>query len=599
MHLHEILAGLSGYRLLASSPLAIFLLALLVFRVVKREHFPPARVSVWLGALSISYLILVAAIYTVLPVLAEDGEASIASIGRLAKDGLPIYPSLDSAARHIDVYGPVTYLVRVPFYYLLGDSLFSAKLPGFLALMLSLLLTYRICRHYVRPVISVIVLGFVSLVLTRFSPYPFMLRTEPFLVLLVSGFVWAVLETPSTVLIIISGITCAALPNLKATALIYTIPVIALIIVWRGWRIAAAGIALGLLLLPMPFLLPNVSLANQLAILDLARRHAFSLSTLLKNLQYAILFLVPLLIAVYELMRAGRRLSRPLKIYTLATAGAILLACVPAAKVGSSSYQLLPLIIPVIHSYLWLEKEIASERTAISVASYAAPLAATFLFYSITSSMLLWNTIRFAPTAHQIIAEIHDVELRFPSRGIEIGYANDMEDPVTWYRFQTVLDGQPYTIDSAQMVDIDFGGGIAIPDATIRYMESCRTGVWLIPRGGKPFTTDDKYLGPGHPLFNTRFRQAFLTHYKLIGSGHFFDIWAAIDGLCKSESSGRARILPRFLIQHELAGTAGPDFAPPLSSSTAVAGRPQNSLGTCCSNTKEPLVESVVITPND
>jgi hypothetical protein len=244
------------------------------------------------------------------------------------------------------------------------------------------------------------------------------------------------------------------------------------------------------------------------------------------------LFLLPLAVLVWNALKSGHRISRPLVVYIFVIVAALVVTCFPAAKPGSGSYHLLPFLVPIVHAYFWLRSELPESRRDAAISGYAVPLVVTALFYSTVSSLYFWNSVRSAPAASATLAEIREVEREFKGQRIELGYGDDHLDRATWYRYQTIFDGHPYTLDSVQMADLQFGG-VAIPEATIRYIESCQTGVWLIPKGKAPFTLTNGFFGEGHPLLDDRFRNAFSKHYRLAEQGKIFDRWTSLQDRCK------------------------------------------------------------------
>ncbi len=135
-------------------------------------------------------LLVAAAAYLVLPVLAEDTETDIAAIAAVVMHGGPMYPAPDSAACYILLYGPLTYLAHVPFYIAFGASLFSFKLLGFLSFLATLLALYGIARAFARTDVSLIGCAAAGVVLLRFLPVPFWGRIDSLILGIVALAYW-------------------------------------------------------------------------------------------------------------------------------------------------------------------------------------------------------------------------------------------------------------------------------------------------------------------------------------------------------------------------------------------------------------------------
>jgi hypothetical protein len=256
-------------------------------------------------------------------------------------------------------------------------------------------------------------------------------------------------------------------------------------------------------------------------------------------IQTSILYLMPVLAVLFGERHRIRELSRPVLIYFLSIAGAMLITSVLTCRPGAASYHLLPFLPLIAHCYFWLRSELPSERRDVDLSRIAVPLVVTFCFYSISALGNVANAFRFVPQAYRGLAEIREVEKELAPRKVELGFGTSVGDPATWLRFQSVFDGQPYTLDGAATRDHQ-AAGIETPDATVRYIESCGTGSWLIPRGQEPFEALNPnlifFMNEKRMIFSPRFRTAFNTHYRRTRSLKMFDVWTAIEPACASRA---------------------------------------------------------------
>ena len=173
----------------AWAPLLIFGLAAVIARLagVRKLRLP----WVFFSATLCCAILFAAIAYLLTPILFEDAETDIACISTLAMRGFPVYPALDSAARYILLYGPLTYLVHVPLYVVFGKNLFSFKLLGVISFLASMLGLYGICRKYASRRDSMIGLGCAAVVLFRYIGVEFWGRIDPLILALTVLSVWS------------------------------------------------------------------------------------------------------------------------------------------------------------------------------------------------------------------------------------------------------------------------------------------------------------------------------------------------------------------------------------------------------------------------
>ncbi len=469
--------------------------------------------------------LLAASAYLFLPVLFEDAETDIACIAALVLRGLPVYPAPDAAARYILLYGPLTYLAHIPFYLVFGENLFSFKLLGVLACFTGMLGTYRICRIYATPAAALAGLGCASLIGFRYIGAEFWGRIDPLILAVVVISIWAVLQAPVWAIIPTVGLSIAVIPNFKITGVTYLIPVLTLLFIRKGWRITGISVALGGLLFPLTFLPPQVSLANYIFALRAAAEHGIVAEFLIRNLQYMLLWLAPVAAIAYRgASQNERRPSRNQAVYFWSITVSLFVTCFLGAKNGAGSYHLIPFTVPILHLYFWLRSELPEHAADRIFARFALPWTLTILLLSSTHLRILLHEFGGARRASQVIAEVRQAESTYKGQTIEVGIGNEFRDMRTRYGYLTTFDGQPYTISGAAIRDLQFGG-VEIPESTVRYIDECRTQVWLMPSGGQPFSAANTYYETYHSGFDSSFRQAFLSHYRKTASGKLFDIW--------------------------------------------------------------------------
>ncbi len=475
-----------------------------------------------MAGLVVGLIVSAALTYLILPILFEDAETNIACVSALAMRGAPVYPAMDATARYSLAYGPLTYLTHLPVYWAFGESLVTFKLVGVVAFLVTLLLCYRLCRRFASSRDALVGLGCISLVFFRYLHVEYWGRNDPLLLCFTALALWAIVDTKGITSVAIAGLSFAALPNLKITAVFYILPILVLFVVQRGWKLAAAAVALTTVLFPLPFLLPQVPLAGYIEILRAVGRHGLSASFLVRNLQYAAVSLLPLAM----LARSGKKphLSLGQIWYLGAIVVGLLGACLAGAKIGAGSYHLLPMALPLLYGYFWIrsERQPATRDQAFRVLSIAWVL--TMLFYSANFVNAVWHAYRFASPGRSAVAEIRLDEERYYGSTLQVGIGDDFRDARTFYGYEPVFHGQPYLISGASMRDIQFGG-VNLPDKTLADLRRCGTRIWLIPAGQRPFTAPNTYYPDDHPAFGEGFTSTFAANYRKARSGAMYDVW--------------------------------------------------------------------------
>lgn len=526
MLLHYMSASLRLLKFVVSiwawSPTVVFAIAIGISYTLRlgRRNIPWKALSAALVLL----LVLIGGVYLFLPILYEETETAIASISAIMMTGRPVYHSPDAAQRYIQVYGPATYLAHVPFYLVFGTTLFSFKLLGVLASIVSFFGIYRICRRYAPAGTALVGLGAASTVLFRYLGVGFWGRIDPLILCVVVLCIWTLVEAPTWAAVVTNAVGFAIVPNLKLSGGAYLLPILGFMVMRKGWRTASITLLAAAFLFPLPFALPEVSLPNYVLELKAVGEHGLNLDFFLRNVQYTIILLLPILVTLRSGSSAPRP-SRDQKIYLGILVFAMALSAVAGSKNGAGSYHLIPYIVPIVHLYFWMRSDDLSSSFAQPFARLAVPWVLAMLAFSAVHLKDLFGVLSFSPNGRPIIAEIRRDEASYKGRALEVGFGADFLDRRMEYVFVPPFDGEPYTFSATSVKDLQLGG-VAMSPATLRYIETCGTQVWLIPKGDAPFTATNTYYDSYHPAFEEPFRRAFLAHYRKTGSGERFDIWS-------------------------------------------------------------------------
>ena len=63
---------------------------------------------------------------------------------------------------------------------------------------------------------------------------------------------------------------------------------------------------------------------------------------------------------------------------------------------------------------------------------------------------------------------------------------------------------------------------VPMPEKTLSWLRACKTDLWLIPKGERPFMMIGYY---GVPMLNPSFADTFQDSYAKAKSFKFFDAW--------------------------------------------------------------------------
>jgi len=466
-----------------------------------------------------------AVVYLISPIISDCIEPQVAAVAyRAALHHGRIYGPLQDGPQYSLLYGPATYLVHMPLFLLFGGSLFTAKLVGVAALLVSLWSVYRSCRTLASASESIMALGLVCLVLASFGFMAFWNRPEPILLLCVAVPVWMIASNRQWASFVAVGAALALALHLKVTGGLYLVPVIAFMRPLRNIGKTIAALSLAAALLAAPFLLQSVSLPDYLGTLRVAAAHGLDRQLFLENIQLAALLLLPICWCV--LLR--RRVAR-LSLRTIVNLAALVLpiaaVCVIGAKPGAGSHHLIPFVGILPYAFLWLRADDVSVVSARgSIVPILIPVAFTLLALGMTTmGVVLMSFPAQFREGKALVREVNSIVHDYPNRSIEMGYGESVYETATYFRCLLVFAGNPYTLDAIAVQELQFGGK-SLPVATRRLLEQCHTEMWLIPKGEQPFAAHNGY-NMEVPVFDSAFRRAFVDHYHHIESRQFFEVW--------------------------------------------------------------------------
>lgn len=428
--------------------------------------------------------------------------------------GQPLYHSADSVQRYSLLYGPLMYL---PFsaIFKLGGGMVAARCVGIAGVMVSGAGMWLIVRaSRLRGYLFLCALGVVILAI----PQMFTGRADAISYSAVVLGACAAAAGNVVALALLAGVAAGC----KATAVLYFGPLLYMALqlckpTLTGW--ISAMLVFGAVVL-LPFSLPGVSLPSYLYWLREAGKHGLVPSLFLTNVVVLLVLAAPALWAAVS-TRAWRHQDRGPWRALCVTLGFGFLLSVPAAKIGSGSYHLIPfapafalLLARAAHWHVGLV-----QRSSQVV--YTAFLLLSFLFMSRHAHTVLFGE-ESAKVPLAALAEIDRYTENARGHGAISMGAGELSHRQTNAALYVLRHGGRYLFNDVTMWDME-GAGLPIPKATVDAIARCDIPNWLIPAGDLPFHSGNLYF-PQRQIF-VPVDTVFAQHYVLAERGHYFDLW--------------------------------------------------------------------------
>jgi hypothetical protein len=320
--------------------------------------------------------------------------------------------------------------------------------------------------------------------------------------------------------------------NLKIHAVVYFIPVLAILGSRFGWwRTLAAALASSLVVV-VPFVLhPQVSAANYLEWLGNALDHGLITENVAATFQFTIFLLLPVAALLYVSPLRDQHL-RQHRAALISLAPAYALTLIFAAKPGAGLVHLLPLVPPTLYLMGLILQEMVDLKPWLP--GGRAPglrqgiLAAVCLTIILAGSVNIYRAVRLVDwqvgQAPDLIADVQEIIERYPDISIGMACGGENKSFInTWLRPLLVFADHPLLIDPIAVMECHLTGHEMPPDS----YEALEKGVihmWLVPRGQRPFDKLNWYA-PHEPIFSPRFIEHFESLYSRHGHSRYFDLW--------------------------------------------------------------------------
>lgn len=470
--------------------------------------------------------------YAEQPGFACEVEPQVATVSALMNDGAPVYHTVDAAERYSILYGPSLYLATGSLLNVFGNSIPVAKSGAAAALILSLPMLFLALRRHVKAGTALTLTAAGALLYWTQGTSAFVLRPDPYLILGVTTGLWSAGLPRRAWAVALTAVCLAFVVNLKIHAVLYLLPVLALLDLRHGWRAALTALPVGLTLALAPFAFhPGIDPYLYAQWIGVTLHHGLDWDIMPQLLRRESFYTLPVLIPLLLGGRVSRRtrLTRELALVWLVSNASVLIL---ATKPGAGLVHLLPLI-PVNLVYgarLWAALPDRAARWRGPVGHWGRGAALAFLVVAMVSgSVVGYRSGRMAEElmAHSrdLAADIHAILDAQDGRTVGMGYGG--EGPnflVTYLRPLLAFAHQPVILDAIALMDAE-RADLELSAKTIAALDQGVIDVWLIPRGQEPFDKKNWYP-PHHPIFPDEYRERFRANYSLESRSRFFDLWS-------------------------------------------------------------------------
>jgi Dolichyl-phosphate-mannose-protein mannosyltransferase len=514
---------------IANRPFLLFLALLTLSAVVRvrrsgRPADSPSVAGYTLAIVAIGAYAAIAMWYVGQEQYADAAEPTIAAVAALFDAGRPVYHAIDSAERYAHIYGPLAFIIPGWCLSLLGGSIIGSKAPGAAAGLLSIAAMFALVHRTGERRRGLVLAGLFAALCLAFQHVSFWNRPDSYELLAASAAMLAAVRARGDGLAgVLLGVAAGVLVGLKMTGPVYALPAFAVLAAQSRMRAIGLAALTALIVAVLPFVLyDNVTFSNYLTWLRASARNGLQFSTLKQNVEWALFLLIPL---VPSFVRHRDPVERWL--HGSLAVGMALIA-LAASKPGAGPYHLLPFVPAVAYAVAVRSRPGGAAAPAdgwhrSGVAGYATSCA---VIAFLQMSYLVWSTTRTPGTA--LAADVRRVVAAHPSARIEMGYSAQNE-AFSYVRPILVFHQREYLFDAPAIQEHQLSR-VELPDASIRAVESCRATVWLIPRGGEPFSLRNRYPLTGQALlFPDSVRAAFRKAYVHTANTEFFDLWTCRD----------------------------------------------------------------------
>jgi hypothetical protein len=492
----------------------------MILQMLQKWIFPSVAIF---GA---AYLAVTVGWYASLDTYVDHALPNIAIRSWRFLSGLNLYYPADSINFMAGVYGPLLYLANGLILWIFGGTLAAGSLAGGIALFIGMaVLALHLFRTSDRDIAAVGVIMFLGIVLAV-SPLSFWTRPDPFILMLVCIAVAASgLKKYGTYAPHVGVAVCIGLAvNFKAHAFIYFIPIVFRYCSARWYVSWPLMVVLSVGVFLLPFGLSFISLELYLGrLFDIVGGRTINLNMLRTVLKYSTLFLSPLIALAVVWGWARPRIESRNIIYLGTFFGCMCAGIYSASIPGAGWYHLLPFAPVSVDLFSKFARSLKdSPAPRIGVLSVFFLI---FVIISITPQKRLWRNYDRLSAMSPVADEIRGALKKYSGKSIQMGYGQDVAKTygLTNPRPLLAFAGNPTTVTGPSAMEMRYQGE-PVSGALLEHIQGCKTDLWLIPKGERPFTMNNYFKN--EPAFWPEFQEAFNVAYERQASLKYFDVWA-------------------------------------------------------------------------
>jgi hypothetical protein len=450
------------------------------------------------------------------PTLLDHFEVHVASISHRVWLGHPIYHDWEAPDRYSTIMGPNTYLWNALWQGPNPETFFDAKIPGIMSCWLAIVvLGVMVWRRY-DIYKAFIACGVLPLIGLMFYNFMYWNRSDPLLLLLlVIGAVGALI---SNVILgaALFGVAVGLAFGAKFHAVIFFVPLLAYFNKRiLDWRPLTAGTFAGAAAVVLPFLFPQVSLGNYFKMLGTIQEGP----KLTNDLGWIVLILVVLSLPAIAVSFKTR--ERRWILLSCWFAPVIFLLTLTIVY-GLERHHIMPLAVPLA----LIVVELLRHRHTLATWGILALLIVIVGGIAVQK----WNhnqkVINFERRFSNIEKEVDSILGRTEGLKRAMGYSGMKGHGLSQWRVLLVFRGEnTIYLDGPALMD-HRKGGIPLPSSTINAIERRDVDLWLIPKGGDPWSLRH-YYNEDWEVFPEEFKKAFKENYKRVDKTRYYTLWLA------------------------------------------------------------------------
>lgn len=529
--------------------LVLFVPILFLFGAWKRRaNVPYRKIFILCGGTDFAVFLLANIVNLCRPGILWEDEGHILAVAAAYLHGQPMYHSRWAPDFYALVYGPLTYLVDVPFMAGFHHPIPAMRVATLVINLANIAVLFFILRKWLSRSTAFGILSIATAILLSTWEHLFGTRGDPWMLFSMSIALLGALSENWLTAVILSGVFSSFTMGFKPTVVPVVILLLAIVYKKHGLRASIASALISVAGALSVFLLRGISLSNYLQWLVLSDHRRLVHETLLGTVMAGIFLIAPAVLV--RLLAARPRDRRNLGIVLPVLGGIALAACVvTGAKDGAGPWHIWPMLPFML---LWVAYEVsacsadasASSRSTDTgtPASGSFPVGARSVVVAIVLAATV-VTVRYGIRSLKVLYAHREVQQRIAERAAEnaidaltdqaipeqnlvMGYGKDPGDYRSDLRFELLLRGQQDFFDENAVVE-GTKEGVPIPQSVVQRILGCQD-VWMVPHGDVPFSTLRTGVLPMSPtpyLFPDSIRLGFPRSHVLLKKGDIYDLW--------------------------------------------------------------------------